>query len=88
MLKVQLPGKPEHLRLSFVSARDDAGADLAEFLGSWGQHQFWHKLRVRNPTNVHVTIAIVPDYPIHFTLQPKFEPERGTPGTTSTTTAR
>jgi hypothetical protein len=75
MLAVGLPGKPPHLRLSFVRAMDDEGKNLAEWSGSWTQHDFWKMLSVRSQKQVSVraTVAIHPNYPASFTLQPRYE---------------
>jgi hypothetical protein len=75
MLAVELPSKPPHLRLTFVSAFDDVGQNVNEGSGSWGQHSFWKLLKVRHNKgmNVTATIAIHPNYPATFTLQPRFD---------------
>jgi len=79
MLAVGLPGKPPHLRLSFVKAMDDEGKNLAEWSGSWTQHDFWKMLSVRSQkhVNVRATVAIHPNYPATFTLQPRHEKTNG-----------
>jgi hypothetical protein len=80
MLAVGLPGKPPHLRLSFVKALNDDGKDLNQFTGSWTQHDFWKMLSMRSQkqVNVRATVAIHPNYPATFTLQPRHEKTKGT----------
>jgi hypothetical protein len=75
MLAVELPGKPPHLRVSFVNAVDEYGRNLAEWSGSWNQHSFWKMLSVRSQkhVNVRATIAIHSNYSASFILQPRFE---------------
>jgi hypothetical protein len=73
MLAVQLTNKPEGLRLAFVSASDPEGSNLDGFSGSWGQHSFWRMLKLAKTTTVHATIAIHTNYPVEFTLKPRFE---------------
>jgi len=75
MLAVDLPGKPPHLRVSFVNAADEYGRNLAEWTGSWSQHRFSKLLSVRKEKHVDVraTIAIHQNYPASFTLQPRYE---------------
>jgi len=79
MLDVELPTKPPYLRLSFVKAIDDDGKDLNAVAASWRQHGFSRKLSVRNQktVNVRATIAIHPNYPTSFTLQPRHEKAEG-----------
>jgi hypothetical protein len=72
MLSVELLSKPEDRRLSFVRAVDDAGTDLNDFSGSWGQHSFWKSLKTPSSSQVHATVAIHRDYPAEFTLQPRY----------------
>ncbi len=87
MLDVELPTKPPQFRLSFVRAVDDEGKDLNDISGSWRQHGFWRSLSVRsqNQVNVRATVAIHPNYPASFTLQPRYEKaraaDRADPGT-------
>lgn len=77
MLAVELPGKPPHLRMSFVDTVDEQGKNLDERAGSWRQHGFWKLLSVRSQkqVNVRATIAIHPNYPASFILQPRYEVE-------------
>jgi hypothetical protein len=79
MLAVELPGKPPHLRLSFVKASDDEGRDFGSRGGSWSQHGFWKSLSVGNQktVNVRATVAIHPNYPVSFTLQPRHQKAEG-----------
>jgi hypothetical protein len=80
MLAVELPGKPRDLRLTFVGARDDQGKDIYEGSGSWNQHGFWRSLRLNSEVvNVHATVAIHPDYPASFILQPRYERSKPMP---------
>jgi len=78
MLSVQLTNKPAQMRLTFIKAVDDAGMDLAEHTGSWGQHGFWKMLRLQRagsptPVQVHATVAIHENYEAEFMLQPRSE---------------
>jgi hypothetical protein len=75
MLAVELPDAPADWRLTFVGARDADGSDLNERSGSWSQHRFWRLLKVRDSKGmkVHATVAIHPNYPATFTLQPRYD---------------
>jgi hypothetical protein len=73
MLAVGLPTQPKGLRVSFVSAIADDGATANEYSGSWSQHRFWRSLSERKTSNIHATVAIHPNYPLSFTLQPRYE---------------
>jgi hypothetical protein len=76
MLSVELPTKPANNRLTFVSAVDDKGSDMDDRTGSWSQHSFWRSLksfRLSSPTPIRVTIAILTNYPVEFTLDPRRE---------------
>jgi len=77
-LGVELMNKQAETRLTFVKAVDDAGNDLDNWSGSWGQHSFWKSLKSSNSVRVHATVAIHPNYPVGFTLMPRYEqaPER------------
>jgi hypothetical protein len=80
MLAVELPGKAPHLRLNFVKATDDEGSNFGSRGGSWSQHGFWKSLSVGNQktVNVRATVAIHPNYPAGFILQPRHEKAEGT----------
>jgi hypothetical protein len=80
MLRVELASKPADRRVTFVSAFDDDGTNLDDQSGSWGQHQFWRSLKLPAPVQVHATVAIHPDYPAEFTLQPRYEKPPAYPG--------
>jgi hypothetical protein len=79
MLSVDLPNQPSGVRLSFVSAQDDAGRNLDDRSGSWLQHSFRRSLKVRerlsNPRvdKINATIALRPEYEVQFTLRPRDE---------------
>jgi hypothetical protein len=78
MLSVQLTNRAPQLRLTFIKAEDDAGNNLAEHTGSWGQHGFWKMLKLRHagspsPMQVHATVAIDENYETEFMLQPRYE---------------
>jgi hypothetical protein len=75
MLAVELPGQPAAWRLTFVEARDAEGNDLNDRSGSWRQHGFWRLLKVRSSKGMKVsaTVAIHPNYPATFILQPRHE---------------
>ena len=72
-LNVELASKQPETRLTFVKAVDDAGNDLDNWSGSWGQHSFSKSLKSSIPGQVHVTLAIHPNYPVGFTLMPRYE---------------
>ena len=72
-LNVELVGKQAETRLTFVKAVDDKGNDLDNWSGSWGQHSFLKSLKSSNPSPVHATVAIHPNYPVEFTLRPRYE---------------
>ena len=44
MLAVELPTRPKGLRVAFVSAFGDHGANANDYSGSWSQHSFWRSL--------------------------------------------
>ena len=72
--QVELPSRPPDLRLTLIEARDDQGNHLTA--GSWGQHRFSTQFALRvgqREWNVRATIAIHPNYPVEFTLQPRYE---------------
>jgi hypothetical protein len=75
MLAVELPNAPADWRLAFVKAWDAEGNDLNEYTGSWRQDGFWRLLKVRGNKGieVHATVAIHPNYPATFILQPRYE---------------
>jgi hypothetical protein len=81
VLAVQIPSKPPHLRLTFVSAFDDEGRNINEGSGSWSQHSFWKLLKVRSNKQmiINATIAIQPNHPASFTLQPRYDKSRTLP---------
>jgi hypothetical protein len=72
-LNVELVSKQAETRLTFVKAVDDAGNDLDNWSGSWGQHSFLKSLKSSNPGQVHATVAIHPNYLVGFTLLPRYE---------------
>ena len=75
MLDVELMSKDSDVRLTFVSATDDSGADLDDSSGSWGQHSFWKSLKLRNtskPVQIKATVAIHPNFTNEVILQPRF----------------
>src|SRR3954471_7338799 len=71
ILAVELPDKPEDLRLTFAEAFDDDGNNLDNRSGSFGQHLFWRYLKVQKTTNIHVTVALRSNYKAEFTIQPR-----------------
>jgi hypothetical protein len=73
ILAVELPGKPEDLRLTFVEAFDDDGNNLDNRSGSFGQHLFWRYLKVQKPTRVHAVVALRRNYKAEFIIQPRYE---------------
>jgi hypothetical protein len=75
MLAVELPSAPADLRVSLVRAADDKGNNLAQHAGSWSQHRFWKLLSFGSEkrVNVRATIAIHPNYPASFILQPRYD---------------
>ena len=86
MLSVDLLTNAPDLRLTFVGARDEAGKDIAEHGGSWGQFRFWKMLALpalRSPTppppgaKIFATIAIRRNVPLECTIQPRrIDPKR------------
>ncbi|HUR45599.1 MAG TPA: hypothetical protein VMZ27_06915 [Candidatus Saccharimonadales bacterium] len=73
MLAVELTTKPEDTRLTFVSAKDDAGNNIDNRSGSWSQHSFWRSVQITGPTAVHVVVAIRRNYRAEITVQPRYE---------------
>lgn len=73
MLVVELPTHPKGLRVAFVSAFGDHGANANDHSGSWGQHHFWRSLNSWGSSNIHATIAIHANHPASFTLRPRYE---------------
>jgi hypothetical protein len=72
-LGVELADERPGMRLTFVKAVDDAGNDLDNSSGSWGQHSFNKSLKPAGTGQVHVTVAIHTNYPVRFTLLPRYE---------------
>jgi len=77
-LSVELTNQPAPLRLTFVQAVDDEGANLDDRTGSWGQHSFWRSLKlprtsIPKAVTVHATVAIHENYDTEFLLQPRYE---------------
>jgi hypothetical protein len=72
---VELPGRPPDLRLTLIEAIDNNGNQIGSS-GSWNQHRFARPFARRvgqREWNVRATIAIHPNYPVNFTLQPRYE---------------
>ena len=76
-LAVELPGKPEDLRLTFVEAFDDDGNNLDNRSGSFLQHHFWRYLKLERPTKVHAVVALRRNYKAEFIIQPRYEKGKG-----------
>jgi hypothetical protein len=72
-LNVELLEKDKETRLTFVSVHDEEGKDVTEFGGNWGQHHFSQRLSSSASTNILAIIAIHPNYPAEFILQPRHE---------------
>jgi hypothetical protein len=74
-LNVEMINRPADTSLTFVKATDAEGRSLVN-RGGWSspQHGFLTDLKVSEPTQVHVTVAIHRTYPATFTLLPRFEP--------------
>lgn len=77
MLAVELPTCPKEFRVTFISALGDGGENVDDSSGSVRQHDFWRALNPRGSSNIHATIAIHPNYPASFTLQPRHERAKG-----------
>lgn len=73
-LVVELLSQPEDRRLTLIDARDKTGWSVDGQSGSWSQHSFHRMLEpTPNSQNITATIAIHPNYPATFTLQPRFD---------------
>ena len=78
LLSVEVTNKPAALRLTFVNAVDDEGAQLYDGGGTWGQHRFSKSLHLppgatSKPARIHATVAISEYYKAEFILQPRYE---------------
>jgi hypothetical protein len=61
------------LRLTFVNATYNQGLALHPDVGGWSQHFFRANLYTLGITNLQATVAIHTNYPLEFTLKPRFE---------------
>lgn len=80
MMQVELPAKPPDWRLSSLEVKDDQGKRVLGYSwGGEGKHLLWKYGTTRYgvggspPNELHITIAIHPNYPHEFILQPHLE---------------
>jgi hypothetical protein len=73
LLYGQLINAGDGLRLTFLSATYNHGLALHPDVGGWSQHFFRANMYTLGISNLQATVAIHTNYPLEFTLKPRFE---------------